>query len=217
MSLKCPSCGHDNADESLFCSMCGKKIVQVAPAPSAPPTPPVQPLNDVSALKPAEPVEADKAGLERPSTKPLAVAPFLQCPYCHARVAHDARFCGECGRALVTESLAQQPGVPRLRVLSSNAVIKLPLKKEPVVIGRSDTERGLLADVDLTNYEGRRLGVSRSHCKLHYQDGSWKIEDLGSQNHTEVNGRRMVPGELFALHHNDEIRLGDLRIQFLVD
>jgi hypothetical protein len=197
--------------------MCGKRMVQIAPAPSAAPTPPAQPPGDVLALGLAQPVEAAKSDLEKSSTKPLTVAPFLQCPYCHARVAHDARFCGECGRALVADALAQRPGVPRLRVLSGNAVIKLPLKNEPVLIGRSDTERGLLADVDLTNYEGRRLGVSRSHCKLHFQDGTWKIEDLGSQNHTEVNGKRMTPGELFPLHHSDEIRLGDLRIQFLVD
>ena len=214
MSLKCLSCGHDNADGSLFCSMCGKKIV---PTPSAPPTPQAQPADDKSMLELAKRVEAGQPDLEKPGTKPLTVAPFLQCPYCHARVANDARFCGECGRPLVTDALAQLSGVPRLRVLSSNAIIKLPLKNEPVLIGRSDTERGFLADVDLTNYEGRRLGVSRSHCKLHYQDGNWKIEDLGSQNHTEVNGQRMTPGDLLPLHHSDEIRLGDLRVQFLVD
>jgi hypothetical protein len=214
MSLKCPDCGYDNAADSLFCARCGKKLASDA---SMPPKPPASPSNEKSTLELAGHIEADKLDTEKPSTQPLSVAPFLQCPYCHARVASDARFCGECGRSLVADSLAQPAGVPRLRVLSSDAIIKLPLKNEPVLIGRSDTERGLLADVDLTNYEGRRLGVSRSHCKLHYQEGDWQIEDLGSINHTEVNGQRMTPGELRLLHHNDEIRLGDLRLQFLVD
>jgi hypothetical protein len=214
MSLKCLYCGHDNADTSLFCARCGKKLV---PTTSAPPMPSAQPPDEKPTLELAEHVQANQSALEKPSTKPPTVAPFLQCPYCHARVANDARFCGECGRPLVADALAQLPGVPRLRVLSSNAIIKLPPKNEPVLIGRSDTERGLLADVDLTNYEGRRLGVSRSHCKLHYQDGNWQIEDVGSQNHTEVNGQRLTPGERFPLHHSDEIRLGDLRVQFLVD
>ena len=108
-------------------------------------------------------------------------------------------------------------GLPRLRIVANNVVVRLPEKNTPVVVGRSDTERGLIADIDLTAYEGKRLGVSRYHCKLYYQDGTWKVEDLMSVNFTEVNGQRVLPGEPRVLHHHDEIRLGDLRVEFLIE
>jgi ABC-type multidrug transport system ATPase subunit len=49
------------------------------------------------------------------------------------------------------------------------------------------------------------LSVSRKHAKLSEHKGSWKIEDLGSQNGTFVNGERIKERDLVV---GDQIKIG---------
>ena len=54
--------------------------------------------------------------------------------------------------------------------------------------------------------------VSRHHCVLLLDEYTLRIRDLGSQNGTFVNGRRIVRGELILLH-GDAVSVGDLDFQ----
>lgn len=65
----------------------------------------------------------------------------------------------------------------------------------PVVVGRSSEQ----ANVAIK--DGR---LSRAHCRFEPRDGQWAVVDLGSQNGTFVNGRRVQeslikPGDLITI------------------
>ena len=67
-----------------------------------------------------------------------------------------------------------------------------------VVIGRSATDCDFVMDSP---------EVSRSHIRLSEKDGILYLEDLGSANGTILNGLKLQPAQLVALHHGDEIEL----------
>jgi len=74
----------------------------------------------------------------------------------------------------------------------------------PLVIGRGSP----------TGAAGRRLlledsRVSRDHAHVRLERSRAVVEDLGSKNGTEVNGRRLAAGEACALVDGDVLRLGD--------
>jgi hypothetical protein len=50
------------------------------------------------------------------------------------------------------------------------------------------------------------LTVSRRHAQLHFRDGRWILQDLGSKNGTSVNGARVMRCQLRA---GDHLRLGE--------
>jgi pSer/pThr/pTyr-binding forkhead associated (FHA) protein len=64
--------------------------------------------------------------------------------------------------------------------------------------------------VDLTDYHGRLLGVSRHHAAIHFLDNGFSIEDLESSNGTWLNDNHLSPHQLTPLHDGDLIRLGQL-------
>lgn len=53
------------------------------------------------------------------------------------------------------------------------------------------------------------LGVSRRHARLHFRDGNWVLQDLGSTNGTTVNGVRVGRCTVRA---GDLVVLGDERV-----
>lgn len=55
-------------------------------------------------------------------------------------------------------------------------------------------------------------GISRRHCRLFYEDGTWFVEDLGSTNGVRVNGTR-VTGR-FAVKSGDRIGLYNQTLLF---
>ncbi|HSW45708.1 MAG TPA: rhomboid family intramembrane serine protease [Phycisphaerae bacterium] len=72
----------------------------------------------------------------------------------------------------------------------------------PIVVGKS-RER----DLPL-----RDPMVSRVHCRFVRAEGSWRIEDQGSTNGIEVNGRKVPAGDL---RHGDEVVIGDCVFTYL--
>ena len=96
----------------------------------------------------------------------------------------------------------------------------LPRSTEPVVItdkniitmGRNDPVSGINPTLDLTQYHGAELGVSRFHAEISINEGRYYIKDMGSTNGTYVNGTKISPYKLTQIHHNDQIRLGHLSI-----
>jgi hypothetical protein len=151
------------------------------------------------------------------------------CPNCKQENKSDAQKCVYCGTSLVdgafetmrVDDLASelkrpeavttsdlQPGVLALYVMG---------EKEPIVVENQPTVtlgRIVFGEptptVDLTEYHGRLLGVSRHHAAIHQFEDGFKLEDLDSSNGTWLNDNHLTPNELTPLHDGDLIRLGQL-------
>ena len=92
---------------------------------------------------------------------------------------------------------------PRLVVLSGPLKDStIPLPEGEITIGREASNGIAVTDPS----------VSRKHCRLSYQDGRFRVQDLDSRNGTLVNGTGV---EEQWLRHGDEIAAGDSAFLFL--
>lgn len=97
-------------------------------------------------------------------------------------------------RDLVSELRAEIPYLIVIRGVASSRVFKLD--QSEIVIGRSNTAQFELDDP----------GISREHCKVtRLEDGTLRLQDLGSTNGTMVDGNRVAE---VVLHEGDMFQLG---------
>lgn len=75
---------------------------------------------------------------------------------------------------------------------------ELVIRPQGVILGRSATDCDFVIDSP---------ELSRSHIKLTAKDSIIYVEDLGSANGSSINGLKMQPAQLVALHHGDELEL----------
>jgi hypothetical protein len=104
----------------------------------------------------------------------------------------------------------------RITLLSSNPSHK-PLGLEifdEVTIGRKSEDGGV--DIDLTNYDGVALGVSRNHARLRPTKSGLVLVDLGSTNGTFHNGVKVKPGVLQEVDDNDTLVFGKLAFKLKI-
>ncbi len=93
---------------------------------------------------------------------------------------------------------------PRLIVVSGMLLgQQVELRDEPVLIGRA-------ADCAISL---QHPSVSRNHCRIWREGDAFWIEDLGSTNHTYVNGKAVARE---ALRDGDQISVGSNAIKFFV-
>lgn len=162
---------------------------------------------------------------------------MVVCSNCQSKQLDGVIFCLECGASLVdvygnssTRTLSQgvrtepEPAVHAARepsrmsltvtllVLASGRRLVCELIDE-LLIGREDTARGILPDIDLGPEGGHDAGVSRRHAILAYRDGIWTAEDLGSANGTYVNGKRLAAQAPVRVSSGDELTCGTLRMR----
>lgn len=78
------------------------------------------------------------------------------------------------------------------------------LGERTLTIGRSTTHPIQLSDRD----------VSRSHCRITYADGIYKIADMGSGNGTWINGDRI---DSVPIEDGDDLKVGVTVLRFLED
>lgn len=97
----------------------------------------------------------------------------------------------------------RQPSFPvRLLVVRGRALVDdVLLRQSTIGIGRDETQDIVLDDV----------AVSRAHCQIRYEDGSYAVYDLGTANGMTVNGHA-TPAELLA--EGDEIGVGHYVVIF---
>lgn len=104
------------------------------------------------------------------------------------------------------------PWVIELRVVGTAETIQMQLH-EMIVIGREDPNAGSSPHIDLTPYQAYANGVSRRHAAILVNNGRVSITDLNSTNGTLLNGFDLTPGQEYRLRHDDELVLGQLRLQ----
>lgn len=167
---------------------------------------------------------------------------MIECPSCGRKHRPGTLFCSECGVYLPTggplhteplpeEELPTSRASPwtsegpaeaevsplplHLKVLSTARQIRLPAIQE-VQIGRLDAAHGIFPDIDLTPDGGLEGGVSRRHCKIHQRGTTYLIEDIGSANGTYLNGQRLTPYLPHVLKNGDELQLGRVKLQVIM-
>lgn len=156
------------------------------------------------------------------------------CTKCEAENADTDVYCYRCGQLLATVPGAAEPGTRILKNqteklafpsrmwgtarLDVQSLITLRIKgqQEPLQVILEDeltmgrTAGDVEVDIDLTPYKASEHGVSRRHALLKRQNDTVTVTDLGSSNHTFINGQRIVPNENRILRDGDELRLGRL-------
>lgn len=88
-----------------------------------------------------------------------------------------------------------------------------PLTAADMIIGRSDTARGVFPAIDLLPLDPQQT-VSRRHARYTRRDGLYYIEDLNAYNKTRLNGEPLVPHQDAEIHDGDTLRLGNIDLRF---
>ena len=83
--------------------------------------------------------------------------------------------------------------------------------QERLIVGRENSSRGFIPDIDLSGFDAVENGVSREHAAIVYLEGALFIEDLDSTNGTRINGYELKTGRRYRLRDGDELEFGRLR------
>lgn len=172
-----------------------------------------------------------------PKTATAPPTKEILCSKCGKPNPYHAGYCYACGTLLMKTDAMQ--GTQQLIVEDeglkgttfgslSNLVLKVqgfdntPIKviieeAKDMIIGRTAPDSVLVPDIDLTQFNGKDMGVSRVHATLRYRDNAITITDMGSVNHTYLNNERVYPQEVRVLRDNDELKLGRLVIHILFE
>jgi len=68
----------------------------------------------------------------------------------------------------------------------------------------------------LSAYKAYEKGVSRQHISIKKLDQGFFVTDLGSVNGTQLNGKKILPGQAIPLANEDILTLGKLKIKVLI-
>lgn len=82
-----------------------------------------------------------------------------------------------------------------------------------VVIGRQSREDDPPVTIDLEDYDGHDLGVSRHHAMIKHVKDNLVLVDLDSINGTFVNGHRAMPLKRYNIGDGDTITIGRLTLE----
>ncbi len=94
---------------------------------------------------------------------------------------------------------------------------RLPLTQDRVLVGRKDPGENIVVDIDLEEFElgAARPSISRRHAEIVRSADGWHVVDLNSANGTQVDGRRLKPGQPQPLHAGCLLVLG--RLEFRIE
>ena len=95
-----------------------------------------------------------------------------------------------------------------LTVLDSKQVVSVQVS-DCLLVGRDNDSQ---TDIDLSEFDGARSGISRLHAAFLYDGRGLAIEDLNSRNGTRINGYRIEGGKPYPLRNGDELEIGFLRV-----
>jgi hypothetical protein len=100
------------------------------------------------------------------------------------------------------------PEVPPKKPFGVLIAAEGSLKGTPFVLAQRDYVIGRSGDIALPETD---LKVSREHAKIRFENGAFVIYDMGSTNHTHVNGERV---DRKLLQTGDQIGIGETVFRF---
>lgn len=168
---------------------------------------------------------------------------MIVCPNCQHEELNGAVFCSLCGHELIEESQSttQQtpvssimegispPTVPVPSLLSdekdSKVILYLAETKEVIclkqekdyTLGRIAEGQKVIPDIDLSEYNAYKTGVSRIHAMINTRGDQVTVKDLGSSNGSRLNGVKIESHAEYNIQHEDFLTLGALKIRVLLN
>src|SRR5688572_25649808 len=108
--------------------------------------------------------------------------------------------------SLIGQNLHTKTDVKQLRfVIGDNGRTVTLSLDEPILIGRTDPERGIYPELDLSCEDACECGVSRRHALIEVADADIVLTDLGSTNGTLLNTFPLPPDLPYSLRNGDRI------------
>lgn len=154
---------------------------------------------------------------------------MIICSNCGTENLEGAYFCKKCGVAIeaIPVGTSQLDDESNLQAgsteLSEESIIFLHIHDVPdpvtiriedqMILGRSGNAGSENVYLNLDSYGAAEMGVSRQHAMLTRDGNQVFITDLGSTNHTFLNGERLVENTPHIVHDGDNVRLGRLDVR----
>jgi pSer/pThr/pTyr-binding forkhead associated (FHA) protein len=105
-----------------------------------------------------------------------------------------------------------QPGKIKLQLQDADKPIIIDSQSQ-VIIGRVGVHTVRRPDIDLSDYDAFRKGVSSLHAAIYRIEQSTYIADMGSLNGTYLNREGLTPHIRYILRSGDLIHLGEMAMQ----
>ena len=186
--MECPNCHHWNEAGARFCEECGFELTAAGAAPAKVSI--TGGINSASAPDAPAPVlfGAQPAAAASPDNVPAAPQQVI-VPAANNAPAPIAPYSG-----------------PRLVLEATGSIFKLG---DATLIGREDPT----LQIDFDGYADGQY-ISHRHAQIIKHDNAFFIEDLGSSNHTRVNGAKLSVGQTQPLKDGDKVRFGKIELTF---
>jgi CheY-like chemotaxis protein len=110
------------------------------------------------------------------------------------------------------ELIDMVPWVIEFRIVGTPDIIRAPVS-DLLLFGRADENQDIRPQIDLGEYRGQKLGVSRKHALMIARDNRVTVEDLGSSNGTYINGQKLQTRYPHRVREGDILQLGNLKLQ----
>jgi len=162
------------------------------------------------------------------------------CPVCKNKNEPGAILCRYCGASLdeyptsaavttrntgsynnLLENSREAPG--KALTPDDGIAIYIAENTQPVfvssdkqfVIGRKMEGDVLESILDLSEFGGFNMGISRRHVAIHQTESGYEIVDLSSTNGTWLNDERLIPNKSYPLASGAQLRVGRMRVHVL--
>lgn len=152
------------------------------------------------------------------------------CPNCAYSNREGEMFCSKCGIALGAISVSTKQldddqsdlgaggthlsndKVILLHFVGYDDPVALQIDRE-IVLGREGASTDTIIGFNLEPFGAVNSGVSRRHAILSRDGMQLFIRDIGSTNHTFLNGDQLAVDHNYALRDGDELTLGRLQLK----
>ena len=151
------------------------------------------------------------------------------CNNCGTENLDGVVFCEKCGVALIAVSIGtkqlsnpsplaaggeklDEENIIMLHILGEDdpMTIQVPDK---VILGRTGGQTENMPLINLDEHDAENQGVSRRHAMLTRDGDRLYVSDLGSTNHTYLNGNQLQEHDKLVIRDGDEITLGHMRMK----
>lgn len=162
------------------------------------------------------------------------------CPICKNKNEKEAAVCRHCGAPLNTESRLRattrntdikinysekfdEINVDEKIIPANGIAVYFAGTTKPVeiitekefIIGRRIIENNTESFLDLSDFDGFKMGLSRRHAMIRRTESDYEIIDLSSTNGTWLNDERLVPYTPYPLPSGSQLRLSRIRLYIL--
>ena len=213
----CPVCFTVNSAKSAACS-CGADLGSVLAIPADKVEEELKKLQT-----PQEEAHSPTPSPQQPESESdgVRLCPNLDCNHINPA---SKRLCEKCGTPIteiITRQKAEAEILRRTQEAKKQETPK-PQAKRKAISARLVADDGFTYDMKpgkitvgrqntMMEYLQPMLWVGRKHAEINFDDGVLTVQDLGSQNHTYVNGKKVRSGEVRELADGDLLGLGDSR------